>query len=165
MTQSTLAGGTGLEQAMRRLSTLDGVQITVGVQEPDGSGRKKVRDGPPSDDTLADVAYRNEYGIGVPARPWLRTALREYRTRWTRLAKPVPVAFRKRGEAAAELRLLAVAMVGDTKTTLLDYPWRENAKSTIAAKGSDQPLVDTGQLVQSQRAMVTVPGRAPEIIG
>ena len=53
----------------------------------------------------------------------------------------------------------------DVQATLNTGPWKANSEATKAAKGSDQPLVDTGQLKQSIRAQVEVPGNPPAVVG
>lgn len=152
-----------LDRIMRSLSTLAGVAVTAGVQ---GQG-----DATPQDDdarSLVEIAATNEFGSDdgrVPSRPWLRTAFDRNRAKWKRGAARVPAAMTAGRSGEVELRELGVVMAGDCRETLLDGPWAPNAPATIAAKGSDQPLVDTGRLVQSQRAAVEFQGRPPELLG
>lgn len=145
---------------MARLRNLAGVQVTAGIQSAEGAATEDgVR--------LVDIAAANEFGTDrIPSRPWLRTALDTQRVKWSALAGKV-VAARGSGErdGAKELRTLGVVMVGDCKESLLDGEWAPNAPYTIAQKGSDQPLIDTGRMNQSQRAAVEMPGEAPIVVG
>jgi hypothetical protein len=148
---------------MRRLSTLDGVRVTAGVQ---GQGDATPQDGDGAN--LLEIAATNEFGSDdgrVPSRPWLRTSLDRHRAKWSRGAARVPAAMTAGGTGEQELRQLGVVMAGDVRETLLDGPWEPNAPMTIERKGSDQPLVDTGRLAQSQRAAVEIPGHAPMPVG
>lgn len=152
-----------LDRIMRRLSTLAGVRVTAGVQ---GQGDATPQDG--NSASLLEIAATNEFGSDdgrVPARPWLRTSLDRHKAKWSKGAARVPAAMTAGGTGELELRQLGVVMVGDVKETLLDGPWVPNAPMTIAMKGSDQPLVDTGRLVQSQRAAVEIPGHGPQLVG
>ena len=142
-----------MERAFAQLSSFDGVSVTAGVQGTDGG------DGESGDTvTLVDVAVFNEFETSTsPPRPWLRTALKRRRSRWGKLAGKALTM----GRATASqrgLQQLAVVMASDVKTTLLKGPWDPNAASTVRAKGSDQPLIDTGRLVQSQRGAIVIDG-------
>lgn len=141
---------------MARIASLDGVRVTSGIQQAEGSIGE-----------LAQRAAWNHYGTTkIPARPWLSHAAQVNGSKWTKLAGRVVKARGSGGSSGEiELRQLGVAMVGDCKESLLDGPWDPNAARTIAQKGSDQPLIDTGRMNQSQRAQVEVPGESPIVVG
>lgn len=151
-----------MEAAFQRLAGLDGVLVTAGVQGVDAQL-------PEGETTLLTVAATNEFGDdeqNIPSRPWLRTSLDTHRERWGKLAGRVIKARGSGGsDGLPQIRLLAVAMAGDVKDTLNTGPWEPNAPKTIALKGSDQPLIDTGRLVQSQRAMVEMPDGSSYLVG
>jgi len=147
---------------MDRLASFANVSVTAGVQGTDGGQAMESGDEREGPVTLVDVAKFNEYGtVTAPPRPWLRTSLKRRRTRWGKLAG----AAMTQGPASASqqgLQQLAVVMASDVKETLLAGPWEPNAPATIRKKGpngSDQPLVDTGRLVQSQRAAIVIGDR------
>lgn len=154
----------GLEAVLARYQTLDGVQVTVGIQgTPDLTAA-----GDASASELVQIAAANEYGTDrIPPRPFLRTALKRNRRRWSNLLDKavLPAADGRPKEAIRILRLLGVVMVGDVQATLRGGPWIPNAPRTVARKGSSLPLVDTGQLVQSIRALVERPGATPLLAG
>jgi hypothetical protein len=146
--------------ALARIRNLDGTVVAVGIQSSDGS--KTDDDGV----ALVDSATWNEFGTDtIPARPWLRTALDVNRRRWTKAAGRAVKEVIDGGTGEAGLRLLGVVMVGDAKESLLDGAWTPNAPATIQRKGSDQPLVDTGRLVQSQRAEVRLKDGGKFLVG
>ena len=92
---------------------------------------------------------------------YLREQQPSFKTAMKRLvlrSKTCGVGWVKQGWRKAETR--------DTgKESLLDGPWPPNSARTIAMKGSDQPLIDTGRLNQSQRAQVELPGEQPIVVG
>lgn len=153
----------GLDKVFADIASLDGVTITLGVQ---GTAATTAT-GAASPGELVEIATRLHYGFGgIPPRPWLLETLRRNRLKWLRASR---VAFVRaaRGDPAAAaqtIRILGVVMVGDAQKTIRDGPWTPNSPSTIARKGSDAPLIDTGQLIQSQRAQVETPAGV-EVIG
>lgn len=153
-----------LAAALARIASLDGVSVTSGIQAVDGV--KTYDEG--GDFRLVDIASIQEYGSkdgSIPPRPWMRTAYDKHHRKWIGMMDRAVSAKIKGRTGEAELRLLGVVMVGDLQESLLDGPWVPNAPSTIAAKGSDQPLFDTGQLNQSQRSAIEIPGQPPKLVG
>lgn len=131
-------------RAVERGTRLDEVEIAVGVQGP-GVGQ------------VVEYATANEFGTAtIPPRPFLRATLAEQGGRWVRGAEKAVVLQTNGDDAGADrtLRILGVVMVGDVQAKIIAGPWTPNAASTIARKGSDRPLVDSGQLRQSIRASV-----------
>lgn len=141
----------GFEGVKRRLRAAKGLAVKVGVL----GGEQK--DGAELGTTVAEVAMWNEFGVpGGPGRP----------------AIPSRPAFRRAAEASKpSLRILAkaetAAVIDGTRTPqqalgrmglfiqgaiqqeIVDLRTPPNAPSTIAAKGSSNPLIDTGQLKNS----------------
>lgn len=153
-----------LGDVLARIGTIDGVTVTAGVQAVDGV--RTYPEGGPF--RIVDVAIVNEFGSRngrIPSRPWLRTAYDQQIRKWSRMMDQAVEAKIAGGTGERELRLLGVVMVGDVRESLLDGDWRDNAESTKARKGSDQPLIDKGQLLSSQRAAVEVPGSPPQLVG
>lgn len=151
-----------LEAAIARIASLDRVEVTIGIQG-------EIAQGPAGSVTeLVTIAAANEFGTDtIPPRPFLRTSLSQKGRKWSRGMRAAASAKARGDDAAAAqtLRDLGIVAVSDVQTTILEYGWTPNADSTIARKGSDQPLVDDGQLIQSIRAAVEVPGRASEVVG
>lgn len=155
--------GQGLEAALTSLMALDNVQVTVGLQ----GTAKTTANGESTPGEVVEIATANEYGYGVPARPFMRTSVprhgKKWIKRWGVIVRAVTAEDKPKADQA--LRLVGLQMVGDVQATLNKGPWRENSEETIKAKGSDQPLVDTGQMKQSIRSQVEIPGQNPVVVG
>jgi hypothetical protein len=146
-------------EALKRALSLDGVQVTVGLQGTT-AGERGITE-------MVRIAAINEYGAGhVPSRPFLRAASREHGRQWLRLLRTAHRTYIRgdttRGEM--QVRRLGLVAVGHVQASIRDGAWISNAPSTIARKGSDKPLIDSGQMRQSIRAQVSLVGARPEII-
>jgi len=157
-----------LAERMKLIESLNKYTLELGVQ---GRDPKKVRTerGIETDEqkTLVEVAAENEFGTDIiPARPWLRTSVDRHKADWVKsMRKIASLAVLGKGNLIEQgWRIFGVTAVSQVQETLLTYPWKPNSARTIERKGSDQPLVDTGQLVQSQRAMLLV-GDTRTLIG
>ena len=92
---------------------------------------------------VATIAARNEFGMGVPERPFIRRAVRNSEETIRELIRQNIDTVSGRPDAGL------VTMIGETLksgiqrelTELRDPP---NAPSTIERKKSDNPLIDTG---------------------
>ncbi len=98
---------------------------------------------------VAQVAFWNEFGtVRSPPRPFFRTTIAKESPTWgDKLGKAV-VATNYDGQKA--LGLLGQSMRDDIESSIAQWTSPGNAPSTIAAKGFDKPLVDTGVM---QRAV------------
>lgn len=99
------------------------------------------------------VAASNNFGApsrGIPARDFMSQggvrALEKTQPLAADLVKKI-----NRGDADIEeaLEVLGPVAVAEFQQTIVDIDDPPNAESTISAKGSSNPLVDGGQLVQS----------------
>lgn len=136
--------GQGIRDLKRRMGQLGSYQVMVGV--PAG---KTEEDGT----SLALVAAVNEFGSQdghTPERSFLRAGIRENLAEFKRLnaftLKALAIGRTTEGQALALLGELAKSKVQDK---IVHGPFTPNAPSTIARKGSDRPLVDSGNLRQS----------------
>lgn len=120
-----------------------------------------------TDGTLSNVEIGTiqEFGAGnVPERSFLRSTMDEKGGDYRRLmANGLRQAFGQKGaelEASTErvLNLVGMKAAADVKNKIRAGIAPENAPSTIAAKGSSTPLVDTGQLLNSISWQVTKGG-------
>lgn len=153
--------GDRLLRRLREINALDGITITVGLQGRGGAA------GEATDDELVQIGRAHEYGLGVPERPWLRTALAAHGKVWAGGLK-VALKLRAGGDlegSVVTLRQVGVVAVDDVQTTIATGPWKPNAPYTIKRKGSSKPLIDTTQMVQSIRATIEGPGLPEELIG
>jgi hypothetical protein len=136
-------GGAGLDAMKKRLGSLDRsvlVGVPAGKREPDGT-------------STALVAAVNEFGSGdgrIPARPFLRPAIRDNLPEFRRLnAGTVSRVARDQMAPVKALDTLGVVASGKVKKKIVDGPFQPNAPSTIKRKKSSRPLIDTGSMRQS----------------
>jgi hypothetical protein len=135
---------------LRAASTGEGPGVLVGVRDGAGS----TDEGTP----LVQIAAVHEFGSTdghVPERSFLRSTVSKNRDEYLTLLTAVLDAARKApagvGNAVVRRGLgrLGAKAVGDVKRTITDLDTPPNAPSTIAQKGSANPLIDTGRLRQS----------------
>lgn len=104
-------------------------------------------------DYVAQIAKIQEYGtLKIPKRPFFRTAIAKNQKKWLNILKSqlmqssdIELAYNQVGEIAR----------GDVVLSINSTNTPPNAKSTIKAKGSSKPLIDTGFLRSSVSFKVT----------
>jgi len=133
----------GMDQLLRDLQTLGVPTVAVGVR-----GGQTTPDGT----DLVTIAAANEFGTAdghVPERSFLRSTADEQRPKYaTMLGKAIDAVLDGDSPDPALHRLGAVA-VGDVQRKMRAIKQPPNAPSTVAQKGADNPLIDTGRLRQS----------------
>ena len=163
-----------ISDVIQSLEDLDGFEIRLGIQG-DLARALKTWTGPDDqieidpDLTLVEVAVALEYGTETtPEFAPYRTAAEADGPRWLRATRTRIQSYAETGDAAAletGLRQVAVAMVQDQKATIVEIDEPPNSQETIDRKGSDNPMIDTGQFLNSQRAVLVIPGVAPFVAG
>lgn len=104
---------------------------------------------------LADIATFNEYGTrDIPARPFIRTAIDENSAKYEAMFKKGMGFLVKPGGALKLINRLSLKAVADVQRKITQVKSPPNAASTIKAKGSSNPLIDTGRLRQSISAEI-----------
>lgn len=135
----------GLERNLQR----DGL-VLVGV--PEGAGT--YEDGL----TIATVAAVNNFGSAdgkIPARPFLAPAVEKGAPQYRRLAElMIPKVIAGQMDMRDLLEQMGQLAEGHVKQEITDLDTPPNAPSTIAKKGSSNPLIDTGALRQSIRYVI-----------
>jgi len=83
----------------------------------------------------------------IPPRPFLLNAIRKHRRNYLAAMKTAGAAI-LRGEVTLEqtMRKLGILAQGDIQQEITDLRDPPNAASTIAAKGSSNPLIDSGDM-------------------
>ena len=103
------------------------------------------------DGEVRERAIYNEFGTRtIPERPFMRNALRQNGDKYQALIKRAsPKILRGETTPEAELRKIGIVAQGDVQHEIevLDTP--PNAPSTIARKGSSNPLIETGVMRQA----------------
>lgn len=110
--------------------------------------------------TMVALATIHEFGLGnVPERSFLRAYVDENEARIRKAAGALMqsvVEGRRTKEQA--LDALGLWMVGQVQKRIADGVPPPNAESTIAQKGSDTPLIDTGALRTAIKHKVDMSG-------
>lgn len=131
----------GLDGIIRRAAAMEGQShALVGIFE---GAVANTKGGPVS---IAEYAAYNEFGTSkIPARPWMRTGY-DASIAAIQAQMDGAVIAALEGVAVDPLAVGAVLMQAALKTSITVGPWEPNAESTIEAKGSDRPLIDTGAM-------------------
>ena len=111
-----------------------------------------------NDDVLpvAQVAFWNEFGTRTaPARPAFRAMIAQESKDWGAKIGKAIIAMNYDGEKA--LRLLGQDIRDDLENEIATWDTPPNAPATIAKKGFDAPLKDTGQMQRAPDFEITKP--------
>jgi hypothetical protein len=120
----------------------------------------------PSEINLATLAAIHDLGLGrQPERPFVRQSVENRRDQYSKtlgaeLKKAYAAPDNGNGpvlKAYGKLGAMAAAAIG-IEVGDPDPPFQENTAETIERKGSDRPLVDTGQLKNSAQWVIRKPG-------
>lgn len=116
------------------------------------NGPLRVKVGFPAGKTDGDIVDRaiwNHYGTsrGIPSRPFLLNAMRKNRKKYLTAMK-TSAAKILRGETLVVtiVRKLGILAQGDVQNEITNLRSPANARATIVAKGSSNPLIDTGEM-------------------
>lgn len=127
-----------------------------------GDGATDVAEGQQA--STVDIALWNEFGTDhIPERSFIRKPFEANRQKYLKaLNELLPKVVNKQMTIIRALKLVGLAMATDMKKAILSGSGipPPNAPSTIAAKGSSRPLVDTGHLVQRISYAAVMPGEA-----
>lgn len=138
------------EKLLKELKKLKKLQVRIGVQ---GGEVHKIRleDGKEIwGADLVDIAIWNELGTGrIPARPFLGQTVDQHGAEIQKAAAQLVQKICKgQLDAQSALKQLGVLTVGYVQNQITDGDFEPNAPMTVQRKGSDHPLIDTGQLRQ-----------------
>lgn len=104
---------------------------------------------PPS---IIDVAICNNFGIGVPRREFMAVAAKKWQKQWAEnLEKVQDGMVRGHMDVAKFLDVMGQAGASIISETIRDWTTPPNSPMTIALKGSNNPLVDTGDMKNAPR--------------
>ena len=139
----------GIEKLKKDLEELKMSSITVGYQGD--SGRRRHPNG--SGASIAEVASYMEFGTNtIPARPFLRTAVKQHEKAIKTSAKrAIAKMIDKRDNADDAVETIGNAVVAAVHKTIdTAASWAAPlASSTVKAKGSSSPLVDSKEMRSS----------------
>lgn len=146
---ATLSGGDKLARKLAEIAKnmapgkLD-VGFMSGATYPDGT-------------PVAQVAFWNEFGTSrSPSRPFFRTMIAKESAGWPELLGKAAVSTGY--NARQTLSLIGEKINDDLKSSIVGWQDPPNAPSTIAKKGFNKPLVDTGDMLRSTTYKVRMEG-------
>jgi hypothetical protein len=140
---ATITGGIELEAKLRELARMVAKPATLRVGFLENA---KYPDGTP----VAMIAAIQDFGapgVGIPPRPFFRNMIAAKKDEW-----PAAIAaLLKAKNLDAEKALLAAgdAIAGQLRQSIIDTNEPPLAPSTVARKGFDKPLIDTGHMLNS----------------
>lgn len=124
--------------------------LTVGIHEDAGrhdEGRETVA----AIGAKNHFGFTNKEGISVPARPWLDIGVQSGQKKYERAVRQT---VQQGGSLDDALELVGVFAQSSTQLYVRKLKTPPNTPDTIARKGSSNPLIDTGQMVQSITSVV-----------
>lgn len=130
----------GYARILRELGSLEEPAVFVGLRGKD------------TDSELLTYAAANELGTDtIPERSFLRSTADKNQAEYLDALEDVAGVIVDKGREAGKdaLGRLGLRAVRDVQRAIVDLKDPPNAPSTIAAKGSSNPLVDTGRMRQS----------------
>lgn len=141
----------GGRRAVREIGK-GGRGIRVGILSAEGGKTKS------GGVTVAQVAEWAEFGVGQPRRSWLRDWIDGNEDRiFDRMTFEMLPVFLGEEDVETGLNRIGVWVVGELQANIRDRIPPPNAPSTVAQKGSDVPLINTGQLVSSISYQIETP--------
>lgn len=135
-----------LEKALKEMQAKE---VLVGF--PESEDTRVDEKGNPESITNASLAYIHNFGApeaNIPARPFMVEGIEGVREKITDRMYTVGTAALEGNKQAVDMGLNAVGLTAQLgiQDKINDGPFTPNAPSTVKAKGSDSPLIDTGQL-------------------
>lgn len=136
----------GLKKFMRELQVARSVEVVIGLQEGDTNGGLSI----------AEYGAYNEYGTGnIPERSFMRSTFdekindigRDISSKYAQVQSGQLTVY-------AALNLVGMRHGRDIQRKIGSGIGPENSPATIAIKGSDRTLIDTGSMINSVRHIV-----------
>ena len=133
----------GWKAICRNANKLHGRIIKAGVLESAGNEKNGA--------SVADVATWNEYGTShIPSRPFIAIATDEHKGWQSEVKVRMLDVMSPEGSISESLDAIGKQMKTDIKNVIGDRgKLAPNAPSTVARKGHNYPLIDTGTLLDS----------------
>lgn len=137
-TEVTLKGGDRMKAVLARIGTQVGkggvvkVGFLAGAKYPDGT-------------PIAQVAFWNEFGtIRAPSRPFFRGMIADKSPGWGAALQKNLKATDYNSEQT--LGLMGQGIKDQLTESIVNWSEPPNADSTVARKGFNDPLIDTGEM-------------------
>ena len=140
---STLSGGAKLEEYLKEMARKVSNPGTLRVGFLEGA---TYPDGTP----VPLVAAVQEFGSpanGIPSRPYFRTMIADKSLGWGDAIGSTLQATEY--DAGKALALMGEGISGQLKESIIDFEGAPLSPATVAAKGNEKQLVDTGHMLNS----------------
>ncbi len=113
---------------------------------------------------IASIAFFNEFGTkNIPERSFIRAWIDNNKSRIRKFKiKLLDKLYKRQINAEQALKLLGEFAQGGIKKYIIDLRTPGNADSTVAKKGSSNPLIDTGRMLNSVRHKEFFKGQKPK---
>ena len=143
---------------VRKLAAEKRPHVKIGVMGPKASEKKQVKTDGAKSSTLSgltnvEVATFHEFGGEggrPPERSFLRSTMTENASSYVELANKIKdEIFSAKMTSEKGLAIIGMKIVSDVKKNIRAGIKPDLAQSTINAKGSSTPLIDTGQMLNS----------------
>lgn len=135
----------------KMLKELAGKQVRIGFQR----GEATEEDGT----DVCDVAAWNELGtVNMPSRPFLRKSVDENEQKINNFLKSQKRSLLGGASADQILKEIGIFQKDLIQEKITEGSYEPNAPSTVAKKGSNKPLIDTGRMRQSVNYVIKKKG-------
>lgn len=130
----------GFNRIMRDLQKLDGLEVVAGMLKDSGKASNGA--------SYVDIATWNEYGTRrIPSRPFIRISADTNKAAWSKMAQQAVNDVIDGDSPREAAKVIGHRMVEDIRKVFGDTSkLKDNAPSTIAKKGRNEPLVDSGEM-------------------
>ena len=130
----------GFNRIMRDLQKLDGMEVVAGMLRDSGKASNGA--------SYVDIATWNEYGTRrIPSRPFIRISADTNKQAWAKMAQQCVNDVIDGDSPIEAAKVVGHRMVEDIRKVFGDTSkLKANAPSTIAKKGRNEPLVDSGEM-------------------
>lgn len=162
----------GWNRIKKELKLLNNSYTKVGIQGKEAKQEHPIKKGKGKNKkgaTIAEIGLYNEYGTPnakhpIPTRPFMRSSFEENKKQIDK-AKASQYGKILDGKQTVKraLGLIGELMVGKVKKKITDLRTPPNADWTINAKGSSNPLIDTGRMRASITHVEVLQGKEKEI--
>lgn len=134
------------QKLYKQINELKDGQVFIGF--PEGETTHTGPNGESAD--MALIAAYNEFGTSTtPARPFLKQAVDNNQDKIKAMCEQTVKDISEGKPTEQCLKQLGAFGVGLVQETITNGPFTPNDPKTIKRKGSDKPLIDTGQMRQS----------------
>ena len=141
------------DELLERIRKAEKQEAAVGFPRgKDGLGNPHYENGA----SILQVAIWNNFGTTrgefnhIPSRPFMKMATKQIQEVSAPIIQAVIAKINAgKTDGKKELEILAIQAQGIIQTVITDGGFAKNADSTIAAKESEQPLIDSGDMWQA----------------